>query len=476
MNVTTRIAPDNATADIQAVFARQRETALLLRASTAEDRIAKLKKLEAALLAHRQALLAALGADMRKPATEADLTEIMPVLVEIRHTAKHLRSWMRDRRVLPTKSTLGTAGRIHYEPKGVCLIISPWNYPVGLTLGPLASAIAAGNTAILKPSEMTPNTSAVLAELIRATFDPAEVALFEGDAEVSTMLLDLPFDHIFFTGSPAVGKIVMAAAAKHLASVTLELGGKSPVIVDETADVAKAANSIVWGKFLNNGQTCIAPDYLFVHEKILPEFLEKSQAAIRRMFGAAPINSPDYGRIVNERHFVRIKTLLDDATANGAQTVAGGTTDAAQNYIAPTLLTQLNESSAIMREEIFGPLLPVLAYTDVAAPIRHINANPKPLALYIYSRSDPAIARIIAETTAGGTCVNMSVLHFSHANLPFGGVNNSGIGSAHGVFGFRAFSHERAVLRDRFSVTPMLFPPYTRRVKTLISLTMKYFI
>jgi aldehyde dehydrogenase (NAD+) len=468
MNVTTRIAPD-----IPTTFADQQATALHLRASTAPQRIAKLKKLEAAILAAQDAFRQALQADLRKPATESDLTEIMPVIAEIRHAARHLRKWMRPRRVAPTATMFGTAASIRPEPKGVSLIISPWNYPIGLTLGPLASAIAAGCTAICKPSELTPACAAVLADLIRATFDPAEIALFEGDATLSTTLLDLPFDHIFFTGSPAVGKIVMAAAARHLASVTLELGGKSPVIVDATADVAKAAKSIMWGKFLNNGQTCIAPDYLFVHEKILPEFIEKSKAAITKMYGD-PRTSKDYGRLVNARHFSRVNHLLADATAQGATTITGGTTDAAEKFIAPTLLTQLNPTSAIMREEIFGPLLPILPYTDLTDPISHINASPKPLALYIFSKDDQAVERILTQTSAGGTAINTTVLHFSHPNLPFGGVNNSGIGAAHGVYGFRAFSHERAVLRDKFSATSLLFPPYTQKLRNLVKLTLKY--
>jgi aldehyde dehydrogenase (NAD+) len=287
--------------------------------------------------------------------------------------------------------------------------------------------------------------------------------------------LDLPFDHIFFTGSPAVGKVVMAAAAKHLSSVTLELGGKSPVIVDETADLATAARSVMWAKFLNNGQTCVAPDYLYVHATVFDAFLDKAKAAIAKMYGADARASADYGRIVNGRHVARLKHLLDDATAKGANIVVGGTVDGEQKYIAPTLLTEVSEASAIMQEEIFGPLLPVIRYTDLAGPIRHINASPKPLALYIYSKNDGVIERIISETSAGGTGVNVAVLHFSHNNLPFGGVNNSGIGSSHGVFGFRAFSHERAILRDRYSAMPLLFPPYGRRVKSLIKLTLKYF-
>jgi len=477
MNVVTAIEPVKAQLEssIASVFARQKQMAISLRTSSAEARIAKLKRLEAAVLARQGAIYAAVKADLGKSAPEADLTEIIPVLSEIRHTAKHLKGWMKIKRVAPTMAMLGTQARIRYEPKGVCLIISPWNYPINLTLGPLASAIGAGNTAILKPSEMTPHCSAVLAELVAAVFDPSEVALFEGDAGVSTELLALPFDHIFFTGSPAVGKIVMASAAKTLISVTLELGGKSPVIVDETADVKKAAASIMWGKFLNVGQTCIAPDYVYVHERAMPAFLEAAKAAIAKMYGADAAKSADYCRIVNERHFGRVKRILDDATAKGATVVAGGVGESSQKYLAPTLLTGVKPDSLVMQEEIFGPVLPILPYGDIADVIAHINAEPKPLALYVFSKDNAAIERVLSQTSAGGSCVNMTMMHFSHANLPFGGVNNSGIGSAHGIFGFRAFSHERAVLREQMSAVSMLAPPYTARVKTLIGLTMKYF-
>jgi aldehyde dehydrogenase (NAD+) len=472
MNYSAKIALP---ADMEAVFDAQRATALALRTSTAEARIASLKKLEAAVLAFRPQFYEALHADLRKPEAESDLAEIMPVVSEIRHTIKHLRSWMKTRRVMPTLTMLGTRARIRYEPKGVSLIISPWNYPVGLTLGPLACAFGAGCTAIIKPSELTPATAAVLAALIAQTFDPAEIALFEGDAAVSTALLALPFDHIFFTGSPAVGKIVMAAAAKNLSSVTLELGGKSPVIVDETADVKKAAASIMWGKFLNAGQTCIAPDYLYVHEKIKPAFLDAAKTAISKMYGPDVQASPDYCRIVNEQNFSRVKTLLDGAIGAGATVEAGGLTAEEDKYIAPTLLTNVSSASAVLQEEIFGPLLPVLSYTDIAEPLRHINAGPKPLAIYVYGKDTAKIERMIGETSSGGAAVNMAVLQFSHNNLPFGGVNNSGIGSSHGVFGFRAFSHERAMLADKFSTTKMLFPPYTPRVKRLIKLLLRYF-
>jgi aldehyde dehydrogenase (NAD+) len=477
MNVTTMIKPVQPASEslIKDVFARQQQTAIKLRTSTADERIAKLRKLEAAVNKNKDAIYRALAADLHKPATEADLDEIMPVIGEIHHAVSHLKNWMKTKRAPTTLTMLGTQARIRYEPRGVCLIISPWNFPINLTFGPLASAIAAGNTAIIKPSELTPSCSSIMAEIIRDTFDDSEIAVFEGDAAVSTALLELPFDHMFFTGSPAVGKIVMTAAAKHLSSVTLELGGKSPVIVDESADLAKAAKSIMWGKFLNNGQTCVAPDYVYVHEKILPEFIEKSKAAIKKMYGDNIQASPDYCRIVNDRHFGRVKRILDDATSQGATIAAGGTTLEADKFIAPTLLTNVSPNSLAMQEEIFGPVLPIISYSDINIPINHINANPKPLALYVYSKNQTNIDKIITATSSGGVGINVSVLHFSHANLPFGGVNNSGIGSSHGEYGFKAFSHERAVMRDQYNSTPMLYPPYTNRVKWLMNLTMRFF-
>jgi aldehyde dehydrogenase (NAD+) len=459
---------------IEAVFAAQRKTAIALRTSAAAMRIEKLRQLEAAVLGHREAIYQALAADLHRSEAETDLLELLPVIAGIRHARRHLTSWMKPVRAAPTMILFGTKARIRHEPRGVSLIIAPWNYPISLLLGPLTSAIAAGCPAIVKPSEMTPACSAVMAKLIRETFVPEEIAAFEGDAAISTRLLDLPFDHMFFTGSPAVGKVVMTAAAKHLASVTLELGGKSPVIVDESADIAKAAKSIAWGKFSNCGQTCVAPDHAYVHESRLPQFITAMKNTIERTYGDAA-QSPDYSRIINGRNFERVSHLIDDATAKGAVIVAGGKRDAAQKFIAPTLLTGAGEDTAIMQEEIFGPVLPILAYRDLAEPIAAINARPKPLALYIYAKDRSRADRVIHETSAGGTCINASTIQFAHENLPFGGIGNSGLGNAHGFYGFRAFSHERAVLVDKFSIVPMLFPPYTARVKQMIKWTIRWF-
>ena len=461
---------------MRAVFDRQRETAIRLRSTTAEERIAKIRRLRDAVMAHAKEIYAAGEADFRKPPAEMDLTEILPVLAEANDAIRHLRRWMKPQRVSPTRTTLTIRGWIQYQPRGRCLIISPWNYPVNLSFGPLVSAIAAGNAVILKPSEMTPHLSAVIVKITKAVFAEDEVAIFEGDAGVSTALLDLPFDHIFFTGSPAVGKIVMAAAAKHLAGVTLELGGKSPTIIDETADLKLAAELTMWGKFTNNGQTCIAPDHVFVHESVKDQFVGLCREVLSNTYGAdaqAQQKSPWLARVVNTRHTARIKALLDDAKARGAKPLTGGVVDESDCYIAPTLLADIPADARIMKEEIFGPLLPIIPYRNVDEVIAHINGDEKPLALYLWSRDQRAIDKVLQQTSSGGACVNDNVTQFLHGSLPFGGINNSGIGNAHGHFGFKAFSHERAVIRTFWHVTKMLFPPFTDRVQGLIRMLLR---
>jgi len=448
------------TARIREVFESQRATALGLRTSTAQQRIAKLKKLRDAVIANSEVWYQAGHDDFKKPKGEVDLAEIMPVVMEANDAIKHLASWMKPTRVMPTLLTAGTRSQVKYEPRGRCLIISPWNYPLNLTMGPLVSAIAAGNTAIIKPSEMTPHLSAAMAKVLGGLFPQDEVAVFEGEATVSQALLELPFDHIFFTGSPAIGKVVMAAAAKHLTSVTLELGGKSPTIIDATADLDLAANNIMWGKFTNAGQTCIAPDHIFVHRSVKDAFVAKTKLVLEKAYGAdGSPPSEHFAHIVNARHTARVKALLDDAKGKGARVLFGGQVDETTNSIAPTLLYAISPDATIMQEEIFGPLLPVLEFDSLDEVITKINAEPKPLALYIYSKDDDAVDKVLGQTSSGGVCVNHAVMQFAHGNLPFGGVNNSGIGNAHGHYGFRAFSHERAVMRTQFKLSPMLLGP-----------------
>ncbi len=458
---------------IAAAFALQKEGVERRRLEFGlEERRRALASLRATILRREPDIVAALSADFGKPETEVILTEILPVLAELRHTSGHLKRWMRPRRVSPTLATFGTSARIRPEPRGACLIVAPWNYPFNLAIGPLVSCLAAGNSAIIKPSEMTPATSAVVAEIVAETFDPALVTVVEGGKEVSTALLALPFDHIFFTGSPAVGRIVMEAAAKNLTSVTLELGGKSPTIVGPNADLAKAAQWIAFGKFANAGQTCIAPDHLFVHESVKEAFVAALRERIAAGYGADPAASPHLARIVNEHHAGRLGRLLADAQAKGARTILGGKPEGTR--LAPTLLEGVTPEMEIDREEIFGPVLPIMPYTDLDAVIARINSRPKPLALYVFDRDRGFAERVIAATTSGGVGVNLTVAHYTHPGLPFGGVNNSGIGAAHGEHGFRAFSHQRAIMKDRFSSLPMLFPPYDARVKRLVGLAKRF--
>ena len=459
------------------VFERQHRASQERRATFGyKARVEALKTLKAAIEARENDICAALAADFRKPEAEVRLTEIFPIFQEIRHTLAHLKSWMKTRHVPATLGVAGTRAQLKPEPKGVCLIIAPWNYPFNLALSPLVSALAAGNSAIIKPSEMTPHTSALIAQLVAETFPPDLVAVVEGDASISEILLALPFDHIFFTGSPQVGKIVMGAAAKTLASVTLELGGKSPTIIGPDADLKKAARNIAWGKFANNGQTCIAPDHVFVHRSVAQDFTAAINAQIEHVYGATPQarrTSPDYSRIVNQRHFARVSRLIDDATAKGAKILAGGARDEAQCFIEPTVLTNIKPDMEVTREELFGPILPIIEFDDIAQVIDEINDHPKPLALYVFSRDRAFIDNVIANTSSGGVGINLTMVHYLHPNLPFGGVNNSGIGAAHGLYGFREFSHEKPILRDAFSTTHLLFPPYTDFVKRLINMVIK---
>ena len=475
-NATTSMNNDVSDERISRIFQSQRDAAVERRSGFDYDqRIALLRSLRNTIKQRQPAIVAALAQDFRKPESEVLLTEILPVLQEITHTAKHLKSWMRPQRAPATLGVIGTRASVQAQPRGVCLIIAPWNYPFNLAFGPLVSALAAGNRAIIKPSEMTPATSALIASIVADTFPADVVAVVEGDAKVAEKLLALPFDHIFFTGSPKVGSIVMAAAAKTLASITLELGGKSPTIVGPTANLKKAVRNIVWGKFANVGQTCIAPDHVFVHRDIAARFNAAMKYEIDRVYGASPearkVNK-DYARVVNDRHTQRIIGLIDDAKAKGARAV-GGEIDASENFIAPTLLTNTTLEMDLSSEELFGPILPIIEYDDIDQVIARINANPKPLALYIFEQDQAFADDIVARTSSGSVCINITMLQFLHPNLPFGGVNNSGIGAAHGIHGFRAFSHERAVLQDRWSILHWLFPPYTGMVKRLIALVVR---
>jgi aldehyde dehydrogenase (NAD+) len=428
-------------------------------------RRAALARLSQVVQDHRAEIAAAVMADLGKPAVEADLVEVLPVLAEIAHVRRHLRAWMRPRRIWPTLMTLGTSAALHPEPKGVVLVIAPWNFPFVLALSPVVTALAAGNAAVVKPSEMTPATSALIARLLPKAL-PGLVEVVSGGPDVSQALLSLPFDHIFFTGSPAVGKIVMAAAAQNLVPVTLELGGKSPVVIGHDADLARAAKWIAWGKVMNAGQICVAPDHVYVPQSRLADLSAAIRSEWQRMAARGTT------AIVNDRHYARLTHLLADATAKGAKAEALGPDRPENRQMAARLITGTTMDMAISEEEIFGPLLPLIPYQDLGSAITAINAGPKPLTLYAFGGAD-LMARLRAETSSGSLGVNLTIMPFIHQNLPFGGIGNSGMGSAHGKAGFDSFSHLKPVMRNRFSLLPLMFPPYSGRVRWLKDMVLR---
>ena len=438
-----------------------------------------LKKLLGWVMANRGRIKEAVHRDFQKPAVEVDISEVYPVVGEIKHALNNLGQWTRPVKVEATISYLGTRSEIRYEPKGVCLVLSPWNFPFNLSVGPLVSCLAAGNVAVLKPSELTPHTSQLIAEMVEEVFD-GEVTVLQGGEEVATGLLSLPFDHIFFTGSPRVGKIVMRAAAAHLASVTLELGGKSPAIVHSSARINEAAKRIAFGKFLNNGQTCIAPDYLLVHESVKDDLIAALISQTKKMFGdgtdISP-HSPSYGRIVNGHHFDRLRKMVEEAVAHGAKVELSGDRDPASRFFYPVILSGAPAGTRVMEEEIFGPVLPIVTFQHEAEAIEMVNSKPKPLALYVFGANKKFRENVLRHTSAGSACINDCVLQFTHPNLPFGGANNSGIGKSHGYFGFLAFSNEKAVLRQKrgFALSYLFYPPFTKRMKMLLEPIIKWF-
>ena len=463
-----------------AVFEKQKKRSLLLRSESIGDRKKRLVEFESFILKNKHKVSDAVFKDFKKPQAESDISEVYPVLTEIRHTLAHLSDWAKPQKIDAPLTYLGTRSEVRYEPKGVCLIIAPWNFPFNLCIGPLISCLVAGNTAVIKPSELTPNTSKLIAELVSEFFDEDMVTVFQGDQDVSTQLLSLPFDHIFFTGSPAVGKIVMKAAAENLSSVTLELGGKSPAIIDESANLKDAAKRIAFGKFLNNGQTCIAPDYALVHENVKTKFIEELKSITNKMFGengAFNESSPNYARIVNRKHFDRLNKILQDAVDKGAKIEMSGPVNKDTNFIHPVILTNVSSDTLAMQEEIFGPILPVVSFKTADQVTYIVNGKPKPLALYVFTNRKSFREKILTETSAGSVGVNDCVLQFSHPNLPFGGVNNSGIGKSHGRYGFLAFSNEKPVLKQKrgFSMAYLMHPPYSNFRKKLVAQMLRWF-
>lgn len=403
--------------------------------------------------------LDALATDLGKPRVEGFITDIAFVASEVKSMIKNLKKWNRPERVGTPLVTMPAKSRLIPEPLGVVLVIAPWNYPIQLLLVPVASAIAAGNAVVMKPSEVSAATAALLGRLVPKYFDTSAVAIVEGGVSETTELLEQHFDHIFYTGNGTVGRIVMAAAVKNLTPVTLELGGKSPVIIDASANLRVAARRIAWGKWMNAGQTCIAPDYVMVNAKVQEAFIDELGKSITEFYGDDPKVSESYGRIVSPRHFERLVSLQ-----TGGTVAIGGENDAADRYIAPTVLVDVDRDAPIMNEEIFGPLLPIIGVSSTEESIAYINAHPHPLALYVFSEDKRVAADVLARTTAGGVTVNGTIMHLTNPNLPFGGIGESGMGGYHGKSGVRLFQHMKPVLTRGTKLDPSLaYPPYTER-------------
>jgi aldehyde dehydrogenase (NAD+) len=454
---------------VSTILAKQRDFFATGATREVGFRIQQLRLLSQAVKQNEHQILQALKADLNKPAFEVFASEILMVLEEINYALKHVKSWVKPQKVATGLTQFRAANYVYTEPLGVVLIISPWNYPLQLALSPLVNAIAAGNCAIVKPSEIAPHTSQVITKIVSEQFHPGFISVVEGGIETNQALLAEKFDRIFFTGSTTVGRIVLEAAAKHLTPVTLELGGKSPCLVDLECDLNLAAKRIVWGKFFNAGQTCVAPDYLMVPKAIKAELIRRIGNAVREFYGADPQLSPDFARIINDKQFARLAELLDKSRTE-AEIVIGGQIDSAQRYIAPTVIDRVSPQSKIMVDEIFGPILPILEYEDLCDAIAFIQSRPKPLALYFFSTNRENQARVIKEIPFGGGCLNDTISHIIYPALPFGGIGESGMGSYHGKAGFETFSHRKSIMhRSTFPDIPLRYPPYKNKVKLLQS-------
>jgi aldehyde dehydrogenase (NAD+) len=456
-------SPNNLAAEYDGLRLKQKEFFLSGATRPASFRIQMLIRLKEAVKRREKEINGALCADLRKSEFEAYSSEIGIIYAEINYAIKHLHRWMKRKCVIPEKYLWPSVGYIIKEPYGVALIISPWNYPFQLLFSPLIGAIAAGNTAILKPSEYAPYTSEVMAKIIESAFEENYIKVIPGAVAETTALLELPFDYLFFTGSVPVGKIVMAAAAKHLTPLTLELGGKSPAIIDKEVNLKISARKIVWGKFFNSGQTCIAPDYILVHEDIKDALISEIKQTLQHFYGANPQESVHYSRIVNTRHFDRLLRLLDPS-----KIVAGGKADRTDLYIEPTIVDKVSWDDAIMADEIFGPILPVLTYRTIDEAIADVRKLPKPLSLYVFSKSSSFQEKVVNSIPFGGGCINATILHFASLRLPFGGVGPSGIGSYHGKASFDTFSHSKSILKQPASFdTGETYPPKPIGLKLL---------
>jgi len=426
-----------------------------------EKRIAHLKALKSFIQVNEHAILEALREDLGKPHFEGYATEVGYILESISFTLKHLKNWVKDDAVKSPLHQMPSKSFVRYEPYGVVAIIAPFNYPFQLLMEPMIGALAAGNTVIAKPSEYTPKTTEIIKELIHECFPQEYVCIVTGGREVTTELIHAPVDYIFFTGSVAVGKIVMKAAAERLTPITLELGGKSPTIVHKDANIEIAAKRIAWGKFLNTGQTCIAPDYVYVHEDVKEAFLGALELAIHKFYGENPLLSEDYGKIINERHFNRLIALFDQE-----EMTIGGEIDRETLYIAPTVMEDVTWKDPIMTDEIFGPILPILTYKDLNETLKIINSKAKPLALYLFSESEIVQSIVMDKVSFGGGCINDTLMHVANPHMPFGGVGASGMGMYHGHESFITFSHRKAIHKKSTMIeTGLVFPPYKNKLK-----------
>lgn len=451
--------------DIERIFKTQRQNRWKIAQTTANERIQKLKKLRCAIVQNQDAFYEAVWKDFHKPRFEAWLSEVFPVIEEIDYTISHLKRWMKGKKASRVFFLPTTQSRLHYEPKGCILIFSPWNYPFLLLVNPIISAIAAGNVIIAKPSHKTPNVSAFMARLFAETFPENEIALIEGDgSEIGDKLLEFPFDHVFFTGSPKIGAHIAEKAAQSHASVTLELGGKSPTILLPDVDIKRTVKRIAWGKTLNGGQTCIAPDYALCPQDKVQEFAEAFANEIKQMYGdtdAKRHESKDLVHIVDKRAVERHAALIKDAIAKGASQVIGGVCDIENRYTPITVLTNVTPDMDIMKSEIFGPILPIMAYKTLDEAVEFIQNRPKPLALYIFGKSKHDTRYVLQNTTSGSTCINNTIIQIENLDVPFGGVGMSGTGNYHGFYGFKAFSHERNIMQQKsFDAVTFFHPPY----------------
>ncbi|WP_425496006.1 aldehyde dehydrogenase [Paenibacillus lemnae] len=451
--------------EIHQLLQQQRQYYLTGATRPIEERIYHLKRLGEAIKQYDSKLTEALYQDLGKGRFESYTTEIGFMQKSIRDTIRHLKKWARPRRVKTPLHLMVSKSFVISEPYGSVLIIGPFNYPFQLLIEPLVGALAAGNTAVLKASENTPAVSAVIREMISGLFHPGYVQVVEGGKETTTALIHEEFDYIFFTGSVPVGKVVMEAAVKNLTPVTLELGGKSPVIVDREADLQVAAERIIWGKLLNTGQTCIAPDYLLVHEEVKDTLISKMIKVIHTFFGDHIRHNSDYGRIVNNTHFKRLTNLIE---RDQDQVIYGGGSVEDERFIEPTLILAQSWDAASMEDEIFGPILPIISYDHLEEAIDEIQKRPKPLALYLFTSDRAVQDKVMSEVSFGGGCINDTITHVANPNMPFGGVGNSGIGAYHGKFSFDTFSHEKSILRKSTRINlQILYPPYHKKLKLI---------